>query len=266
MYDITKTVYGVARDLAKSMDIKMERLINTTLNEKYDISVSTNMNPGTLEWFALGLKYDSLVDNGTLNISEVRHLPTDGNVYIPIPFFAKPVSEELTSLEKDSYGLFKQIVIDGVSYNCPYLKRITERGTIVSIKDVTYKDGKYDVDKFNSINADVLSPKVEVGIDTYSDIMEHVAVKSYVHIELTMDEVNNIMLASDLLYPDMVEADRHTISEVALVSGIDDIPICAQVDYFAKIDKPLYQWNTKDKTLTTLYLGGMMPRVKNRKL
>jgi len=266
MYDITKTIYGAARDTALSMGIDIVRLPNTTLNEAYDTSVSTVNETGALEWYTIGVKYDSLIESGELNISEVRHLPTDANLFLPLPFFAKPISEELTELEKSIYGMFTRKTINGVIYNCPYLKKITDKDDLVDIYDITYGDGKYSAKRFNSIDADVLNPKPTAGLDTYPEIMGHVGLNAKVRIGLTVDEVNNIKLAADLIYPLMAENDRHTISELGLVSGIGDVPIGAQIDYFVKIDKPLCQWNEQKNMLSVLYLGGMMPRVKNRKI
>ena len=124
-YQLTKTLLCGFYELQNIANVDPKYFINSTLNYKYNIfPTETPSATPKLRYFGIGIRgYKNLDDQ---NLS-APYVPSAKNLdlFSPIPFRVVPVDDDLTTTERSNYRMRVLKTINGESYWCYYLKKMT---------------------------------------------------------------------------------------------------------------------------------------------
>ena len=122
----TSTLLGILNQFNGSSELSYETLLSTTINSKR--KVLENVEPPTLpviRYFGIGINgfFNTDDNNGR---APHQPLPTNMDLYSPIPFRCVPVEDDLSSTERAKYRMRSKVKAqDGNYYYCYWLKLIT---------------------------------------------------------------------------------------------------------------------------------------------
>lgn len=129
-------------------NIAYNYLPNTTLNKKYSCFLAQQVNSvwqnvprdsngktivPTIAYFGVGIRgyYNITSDDGISPLSQAyRPKATDKDLYRPIPIRCVPKGYDLSAAERANYRMRTEMVVDGVTYICYYLKKVTLGSTL----------------------------------------------------------------------------------------------------------------------------------------
>ena len=106
-----RTLYNVDLYLNIMLRKDYKIIANTSLNEKFDILSKVPVPAGvypTLQYWAIGTGGNNVIGN-TTGFSYSEHTPLDGALFNHVPFIMRPVTDDLTALEKSKYRIFMAI-------------------------------------------------------------------------------------------------------------------------------------------------------------
>ncbi len=162
MFNTTKTIYNVMLDTSNLLGKTHTVLPNTTLNEKFSVLLTNteNVNP-TLRYYCLGLDYESMIQDQTINIDNIRHKPTDGSLFKHIPFIARKSSNDLTGSERQEYRLRVLKNISGEEYVFYFLKLIDDVEANSKLLYITSENNDAKLSLFSTEVDHILTPVME---------------------------------------------------------------------------------------------------------
>ena len=269
MFKTTKTIYNVMLDTAKMLGKQHVILPNTTLNEKFDVQGLESITPGNpmLQYYCLGLDYESMIEDETINIDNIRHKPTDGALFKHIPFVHRIITSDLNITERDRYRLRVEKTFDGVTYAFYFLKLIDDIDVNSKLLYVSNVDNESYLSLFSTEVTHILNPELEARDRVEDSTIDYIAYSQHGTIVITDFELNNIEKASRLLY-EIPASESVTLGELGLVTGSEALNALGnkeaantQMGYFLKINH-LLEDITLGKSFTKLIeLGGMSPLV-----
>lgn len=129
----TSTLLGILNQFHGSSDLNYQTLLNTTINTKHN--VLSNIPPPSLpllRYYGIGINGFYNTDDGS-GRSPHQPLPTNLDLYEPIPFRCVPFDNDLSPGERAPYRMREVREIDGVKYCLYWLKVITYTPKVVSI-------------------------------------------------------------------------------------------------------------------------------------
>jgi len=270
MFNTTKTIYSVMLDVANILGKPHVVLPSTTLNEKFKVMTpNTETQNPKLRYYALGLEYESLVQNTSINIDMIRHKPTDGSLFRHIPFIARPVDSDLTATERDRYRLRTTRFVDGKEHAFYFIKLIDEVSTNSKLLMVSNVNNESFLNTFSTEVSDILEPEIEERDSVDSSQIDYIAYSQHISITITEDELKELYNATKLLYgTNVFDGDSLTLGEIGIISGNEAVDengfkeiANAQINYFLKIDHVLTDINLLSKFTKTIEMGGMSPMV-----
>ncbi len=133
----TSTLLGILNQFHGATDLKYQTILGSTIN--YKRNVLPNIEPPSLPL----LRYFGIGINGFYNTDDAngraphQPLPTNMDLYEPIPFRCVPIENDLTPEERANYRLREIRLINGSSYCLYWLKLITYDPDTVSIMQKT---------------------------------------------------------------------------------------------------------------------------------
>lgn len=224
MEPIVRTIHGAYLQTVQLLGLPFIVKPNSTLNEKFQVHSDVNLGDTDMprmRYIAIGNgghAFNTSAD-GIPTPSSVQHLPRHGSLYNHLPFILRPLSDDLTAVERSKYRMRKIEEINGVRYAAYYLKTIDVSQTLpqIELRDIT--NGVITSVPFEPTITDLnpLPPNfINNGIVTTTGTYIAATAK----VPFTMDEweVNEFASACNIKYGD----DRYAIiSEIALCSGID---------------------------------------------
>jgi len=129
----TSTLLGILNQFHGATDLKYQTILGSSIN--YKRNVLPNIEPPSLPL----LRYFGIGINGFYNTDDAngraphQPLPTNMDLYEPIPFRCVPIENDLTPEERANYRLREIRLINGSSYCLYWLKLITYDPDTVSI-------------------------------------------------------------------------------------------------------------------------------------
>lgn len=268
------TIYSIDLALHRMLGKEYTPLLNTTLNEKFNILTSEDIPGKTypeLKYFTIGVGGDNIIPgNDKYNLSE--HSPIDGALFKHIPFVMKPLNQDLTEEEAEPYRLRCVETISGVQYACYYAKVIPEpelkpffysirtinNGTTVSAPTLTILDTN---------TSEILNPTPKIRELTYNNntTSEFITKIAKIVFRLTKDEIDSIKSVLKIR-----NVDKGQITEIGVCSGIEKTlksgkkeAICCQIMYHIGVTLSLaLDLVSGDQIAQTLEIGGSEPLLK----
>lgn len=272
---VTKTVYYDNLILSHFREKSFKPLANTTLNEKFNINktITQEVDTPTLKYYALGNGNLKTIDSeSNLKLYHGNHRSIDGALFNHIPFILRKETEDIGINERRNYRLRKTMTIDNIEYVAYYLKIIP--GDMVenqTLKITQENDTMPKVEVFNTNDSSILNPTPSdtPTIELLSDSTEYIVNSDQVSITLTVEELQEINDALDILgYSDK----ERVFNELALCSGTDIVSLTdyslevayCQVMFFVDIDYDIQLLlDTETEFYRQIEIGGMAPLMLN---
>jgi hypothetical protein len=236
MLRVTRTFLGIAVQTAKYLGSPHTVVPYSTVNESLTdpLVVPYQPSPPTLGAEISG-SYDAITDTDSLRLqlmvignqghrliagppattTEVPHKGTDAGLYGLIPFVAKPVTNDLTALQRTKYRLRKTMMIDGILYAVYYGRVIDISGITPTTQLTRIVDGTPVTTNFSPTINNLRPPVPAIGIDNDGS---YVNVSSPLTVEFTDEEVTLLKEAAALVFGNENYA---IISEIGFCTGVD---------------------------------------------
>jgi hypothetical protein len=218
MLRVTRTFLGIAVQTAKYLGSPHTVVPYSTVNESLTdpLVVPYQPSPPTLGAEISG-SYDAITDTDSLRLqlmvignqghrliagppattTEVPHKGTDAGLYGLIPFVAKPVTNDLTALQRTKYRLRKTMMIDGILYAVYYGRVIDISGITPTTQLTRIVDGTPVTTNFSPTINNLRPPVPAIGIDNDGS---YVNVSSPLTVEFTDEEVTLLKEAAALVF------------------------------------------------------------------
>lgn len=262
-----RTLYNVDLYLNIMLRKDYKIIANTSLNEKFDILSKVPVPAGvypTLQYWAIGTGGNNVIGNAT-GFSYSEHTPLDGALFNHVPFIMRPVTDDLTALEKSKYRMRKLEIVNDREYACYYLKVIpTVNLTTDFYKIVTRQmpDGHKDSILYlvDMNDPTILNPTPRDRRVDINAIDSTIALSKLAKLEfnLTEEEIQELKKVYELK-----KIERGQITELAACTGIDNHSLgyaeatCTQVAFFFEIDLDLTVDINKNGSINkVLEIGG----------
>jgi hypothetical protein len=226
MEHVTRTVYGSYLQTCLKLKIPHIVLPFTTLNEKLGIQSGVVPPPGvypTVGYYVWGNKghQGQIGADGIPLVIAAQHRATDAALFNQLPFVLRPVSNDLTPVERAKYGLRREEVHNGVTHAAYRLKRIDKTSIVAEMQYRSNTNGTITVTPFVP-TADNLNPTPVVipegGVTTLTG--DYVIVSAQTDISLSAWEVAEMRNVAEIIYGDPNYA---IISEIGVCSGVDKV-------------------------------------------
>lgn len=223
MYATIKTIYHTNLELLKALEKPFAAIEYSTLNEKYNIQANADLPNGVypeLGWIAIGRggHRGRLTSSGATIIDILQHNIKHASLYEHIPFILREIDDDLSPSERLGYGMRTLIEKNGVSYFAYYLKKINYESSFPVIEELTVSDGEIESTPFVATPSQLNpTPIPYSNSDVNISSGKHISVQSTIEIELTKNDIEEIIAAVEIIYGDPAYA---TISEIATVTGI----------------------------------------------
>lgn len=153
----TSTLLGILNQFHGASDLNYKTLLATTINSKRN--VLSDIPPPSLpvlRYFGIGLNGFYNIDDGNGRAPH-QPLPTNMDLYEPIPFRCVPVEEDLSAEERSKYRMRERVFKDGNYYYCYWLKLIEYYPREVTIIQRTPSGAE---DTFNIVDPSTIAGKL----------------------------------------------------------------------------------------------------------
>lgn len=132
-----RTIYGSTHQTAMTLNIPVPYQEKDTLNELYDVLAGEYPAAGqytSLGYFQLGINgaYMKATEDGREELESYVHQPTDGGLFMPIPFVVRRTNNDLTAEERKDYAGRTKRTYDGVEYYVYMFKRLDTSATTIT--------------------------------------------------------------------------------------------------------------------------------------
>lgn len=259
MNTIQSSIYGAKLLIALLINQNPEIEVNSTINERLDIS--GDLRPADNERVYLGTLVvgnrghsAQVGDGGIPLISVLDHFATDASVFNPIPFCIRPISNDLTEIERRKYCLRKEITIGEETYYAYYGLRlaITPDQAVIKMKKITNNNGVITEEIFVP-TSDNLYPDPVVLSDSEAISTTNVSYSASVVIRIELDatDIEEYVNAAKIIYGG---DERYAImSEFSLCTGADrmmTVPsTLGNINFLESIATQVYSFNADYKAL-----------------
>ena len=261
-----RTIYGLNLTMNMLMGLPHSDLINTTLNEKFNLYPREPIAGGVyprVRYLTIGIGGNGVTDNNVYKYS--KHRATDAALFEHTPFIMRPLTSDLTGSEQLKYRLRVVENHGGTDYACYYGKVITDFINRPSINELHTTNGVTVIKELTTNDASILSPTPRLITNYLDKVNNSYTVKTAkVSFNLYNDdltEINNAMIIRNGV--------TSNLTEIGIVSGIDAVKngitelVNASIYYFAEIDVNLQIYlNENSDLIKTIELGGMEPILK----
>lgn len=227
---VTNTAYGnlIAKCCVTNQKLNLPQY--TTLNERYGIMAEESIGVKNgrdfeLKYFGIGIRgsdCDGTTSIGTTRLKVNQHQPIDMNLFVPIPFIARPIDSDLSNINRLKYrGRVIEVWADGITYAVYYLKLVNFDNYDPSVNKITRDDaGNEDAKPYVPVKDDLFNPQpvdfTSVGAVPISNT--YLNSSAILDCSLSQQDLNEIALACKGKFGDTSYA---SINEVMIAYGID---------------------------------------------
>lgn len=223
---ITRTIYGSYLQTCLTLRRPFVLKEHTTLNEKFGIqdgvAPAANIYPA-LDYWCIGNGGMSITVNGDNLIKKnaIQHRGTDAALFNHLPFVLRETNNDLTSSERIKYRLRREEVHAGRSYYAYYARKIDLTTAVVGMEYITVTEGVESLTPFVP-NTGHLNPSPPILSNSGSNIVsgDMTSITTPITLPFSLDDTKEFLDVCRILYGDDSYA---TISEIALVSGVDKV-------------------------------------------
>jgi hypothetical protein len=238
MEAIVRTLYGSALQTARSIGVPYSILNNTTLNQLLNIQPTAVIPAGTYpvsQYYCIGNGGHAVV-SGTGSVPYLKIIPHEAQhagLYNILPFVLRPITNDLTPLQRASYSLRKAETHNGASYWAYYLKRIDMSAVTVDLQTRVVQDGVTTATDFIPNATDLTpTPPDFSNVGTNNLTAKYLVASSTLPVSLTQAECQEFLDAATIIYGD----DNYAIiSEMGLCSGVDKIIVLEDNSNFKEV-------------------------------
>lgn len=227
---VTNTAFGnlIGKCCATNQRVNLPQY--STLNERYgimgDASIGLkNARNFELKYFGIGIRGSDA--NGTTSLGTTRlkvnqHQPIDMNLFVPIPFIARPLDNDLSNAERLKYRMrVPEVWPDGNTYAVYYLKVINFNSYDPQVNKITRDAaGNESAKPYVPIKDDLFNPQpvdfTSVGAVPISDT--YLNSSAILDCSLTQQDLTECAMACKGKFGDTSFA---SINEVGVAWGID---------------------------------------------
>lgn len=233
------TIYAGALATARELNIPYEVLPYTTINQAIDDPIIVPFQPSVITYgsevyddydpdndtklfeskvFIIGNGGHQVVSGpvgGIPVVNAIAHRATDAGLYKMIPFIARPVTNDLTALERQKYRLRKVITISGNLY-AVYFGRVIDLST--ASPDMTLITDVAGTEVVTSFIPTINNLRPTPPVAGSQPSGNYTDVSTPVTVNFTATEVTELKQACLLMYGDENVA---IISEISLCHGVD---------------------------------------------
>ena len=275
IYNGEQTIYNIRLQNYINFNLDFEPLVNTTLNEKFNILPRYKFNDGkkrypTMNTLVIGIdKHNPLYANNKLKLKRGQHRPTDAALFNHVPFYLRPLNEVyLYPPNIERYRLRTILTIDGVDHLCfwgYFTDNFYYKNDIVKFRNV--ERDYVDIQRYKTSNPDILNPKpLEEPDFTKKSTNTYLAHLVKIYTFFSDNELKEINNAIDILYPNY---ENKLITEVGVCSSLQiqlkdkegkfyNESIWCQMAYFIDTTFDVVKSLEKDKFLDFyIEIGGM---------
>lgn len=202
----------------------------STLNERHNLMAEESIGVKNgrdfeLKYFGIGIRgsdCDGKTGIGTTKLKVNQHQPIDMNLYVPIPFIARPIDNDLDNINRMKYRLrVVETWDDGIVRAVYYWKLVSFANYNPSINKITRDDaGNESAKPYVPNKDDLFNPQpidfTSVGAVPISNV--YLNSSAILDCSLTQQDLNEIALACKGKFGDTSYA---SINEVGIGYGID---------------------------------------------
>ncbi len=242
IFNGSKTIYNSRLLNRMSANQDFTPLLNTTLNEKFNIGVDYVNDPSVypaINLLTIGSGYvDAIVSANRLNLKTSPHKPTDAALFKHTPFYLRKLDEIGTYPPSSKLRLKKTINVNGDEYLAYYGYFLNDYETSDDVIMYSNIDQEYvNITKVDLEALDVLNPEINMAIDMGNNLTDKNFVTDPMKmiLFLTREELIEIDHAMEILEePDNV----HRVTEIGLCSSKSttlnggDEQVLTQISYF----------------------------------
>lgn len=219
----TRTIYGSHMQTTASLGLPYTPLPLSTLNEKWNIHNQTAY-PSTdrprIEYYCIGNggHRTQVGADGIGYFAPIPHRASDAALYKFLPFVMRPITEDLSVVERERYGMRVPIDVSGTRYWAYYLKRLDLNNVEAQVRKSIVTNGVSVVTEFepDSTNLSPTPPTIP-STGVISTNGEFLSVIATVDLSFNQLDVSELVNVCRILFDNELMA---AISEVGLVSGI----------------------------------------------
>lgn len=229
MESVTRTIYAAHNQMCARNRQSILPFPGSTLNEKFNVTaVGENVytNLPTDSYLAIGKGGALYTSSGnTISVVPKKHLATHCSLYDHMPFIARRVSEDLTSLTgADDYRLRVVKDIDGVAYAFYFLRVIDTTGMVTSLERRTVSNGTFTSVAFTpSVSDKTPSLPAVSELNVVNPVSGYLISTATVTVTLSNEDIGEIISACDLYFADEDKPASvpFVVNELAIVSGVE---------------------------------------------
>lgn len=237
-----RTIYHISSTLASSLGKEYTPLVNTTLNEKFNLLPNYQLEDSkypVVAYYAIGVGGQSLITDSS-NYNYCRHSPVDAALFEHIPFIMVELDNDLSEELRAKYRFRREETWNDIEYACYYLKCIEA----IDLRDYFYKistaNGESVLNKFSTSTDKLLNPTPKARTVDTVDIStsNYVCKIAKLVFTITLDEMvelKNVLAIRGI--------DNNIISEIGICMGVDLTledksieVVTAQVAYHVDVD------------------------------
>ena len=231
-------MYGIRLHNYMSLGLPYKPLVNTTLNEKFNINQdykpAKGLYPKT-NVIVIGTDFNNLNSELTrVNLKLSPHTPLDAALYNHIPFYLRKLEDVIDNPPSDHYVLRRNITINDVQYLACYgylTEDIVYKGDIVKYSNI---DKEYaNITKIDTSTGDYLHPKLRDNLDIDKSIAYYLGNFFKLAFFFNKSELTEVANVFDIMYADKI---LRRITEVGVCSSIyaEDVKdvVWCNIDYF----------------------------------
>lgn len=231
MESATRTVYSSYIQTCLLLGLPPTYPANTTLNQKFGILqdvLPAQTDRPRLGYYGIGNRGHQMVvggnDSGATGIYKpepVQHRATDAALYGHLPFVLRPLTNDLTSIERARYAMRREEIHNGSTYAAYYLRRLDTTNVTPMMETKVITDGQANTVPFipNSSCLNPTPPNIaSTGVNVTGG--EYVSASAKLSLSLTPDDAAELLNVARILYNDEGYA---IISEIGLCTGVDKV-------------------------------------------
>lgn len=226
MEPVVRSVYGAALQTAMLLGVPHEIKPNTTLNERFDVEKNAVHPEGVwprVGYFCIG-NGGHMLSSGVDGIPFVKsrqHEATNANLFKPLPFVLRPITNDLTPIQRAKYAMRRQETHGGQLYYAYYLKRMDNASLDVTMQTRIIDKGITTTSDFVPSTADLVPQPVALpNTGAIPVTSTYITVSTLLALNLTAEDCKELLDVASIMYGDQNYA---IISEIGLCSGVDKV-------------------------------------------
>lgn len=214
------TIHHSKLEGLRSLGVAFDFDEHSTLNEHFSVLINEGLPGGYPLTQYLAIGRGGHRNRGASMTDSLHHSPTDARLFEHVPFIVRPVANDLTPTERQSYRMRTVRTYSGTQYAVYWLKRVDLSGSRPKTSIVTISGGRIT-------NTTPYVPPTTSQTPTPITISNnnvnladgrYLSVETEVVLELNANDVQEIIAACQIVFGNISYA---TISEVAICAGFE---------------------------------------------